>query len=163
MKKHIWKIICLAIIVAVVVYVLYPKGKTSGTIKLFVDGTEIAIDGIPIDFSYVNDSDGNVLIKNSLIKNGNFEFNKSKYAVYLVSFSLKPDLWGEIGQAVKFEVQYFCTYDRAITEFDIKINILSNEGKTIELIASEGNSTISSGEIPIDSLGMTISVFIPSP
>ena len=116
-----------------------------------------------MEFSFTDDSNGNRYNKRVPLKNGGFSFNESQYAIYHISFSLDPNVWGGAGHGLFFETKYFCTYNKAITEFDIQINIASDEVKTIELVASEGSSTISSGKMPIDPSGMTISAYIPSP
>jgi hypothetical protein len=142
------------------------EGRTSGKIRLFVDGKETEIDGIAVEFSFADDSNGNKFNMSERLKNGSFCFNKNQYATYHIKFFIEPNVWGDAGQAIHFETQYFCAYNRAITEFDIQVNIVLNEVKSVELIAGltgDRFSKISSGKIPIDILGMDISVRIPSP
>ena len=167
LKKYLLILISLLIIIgmAVLIQILKistnEKGKTSGIVKLFVDGDELFIDGNTVEFSFTDDSNGNRFCENNQLVNGSFTFNKSQYALYFITFSLTPDKWGASGQSILFEIQYFSSYSKAITEFDIRV--LVETGKTVELIASEGISRISSGQIPIASTGMKVSVRVPSP
>jgi len=137
---------------------IYDPGWTSGTINLFIDENKITLNNIPVEFSFNDGRFSDI----RYLKDNNFHFRKSEYAIYTINFSLEPSIWENSGQAIDFEIQYFCSYNRAITEFDIQINIITEE-KTIELIAGSGGSIISSGMIPIDLSGMKISVYIPSP
>lgn len=166
MKKIILimiSVVVISIFIITFLFLMSAKGKTSGSVSLFVDGKKKTIDSIPVEFSFTDDSNGSRFIKNSQIKNNRFNFNKSEHAIYSIRFSIEPSLWGGTGQAIQFETGYFCAYSKAITEFDMQINIVTEKDKTIEFIASEGNSTISSNKLPIDSSGMNISVYIPSP
>ena len=165
MKKYVWitsiLLIFICIITMVFIFRTYTKGNTSGTVSLFVDGKEIRIDDTLVEFSYTLYTNGQekIISKNSKIKNGRFNFNESAYSIYWIKFSLEPNLWGDTGDTIQFEIKYFCTFNRAVTDFDIQINVVSEEVKIIELVANGTNSD----KIPIDSSGMTIFVFIPSP
>jgi hypothetical protein len=151
----------------VIVFLVYTsiieKGETSGTVKLLIDGEEAAMDGVFVEFSIADDSNGNKFSESSQLKNGSFSFKESQYAIYFIKFSLDPNMWGDTGEVIGLEIRYFCAYNKAITDFDIQIKIVTEEIKTIELVAGVGESTINSGIIPIDPLGKTISVYIPSP
>jgi len=99
------------------------------------------------------------------LENGGFSFRKSQYALYFINFALDPLMWGESGQTMQFETQFFCAYNKANIDFDIQVNMVSSGVKTVELISGvKGESeAISSGKIPVDSLGTSISIRIPSP
>ena len=140
-------------------------GWTSGTIRVFIDGNERTLNNvtIPVEFSFTEDSNGSTFSGVNESRGNDFTFRRSQYALYFINFSLEPNIWGDSGQAIDFEVQYFCSNRKEAAKFDIRISVITEAEKTVELIASEGNSTISSGIIPIEPSGMTISVYIPSP
>jgi|GEM_PF-6262006 len=141
--------------------VVFEKSGTSGEVTLTVDGRAVAVDGVPVVFTY----DGTEPVsKSGTIRDGKFNFSDSQYGFYYLSFSLDPSMWGGEGQAVHFEIEHFCTYNRALTKFDIHISVddtgMIELETTVKVRLSDGTVTYSdtSDKTPVDPSGMTISV-----
>ena len=164
MKKYRWAIIFLIAITTCALFLNFNiMGSTSGTVRLFIDGEETEIDGVVIELTFIR-GDGNESSVSRQLRNGRFHFNRSQYGMYAINFSLAPDIWDDLGQAIHFEIHYFSIDARAITEFDIKLNVVT-EANMIEVIANAGraHTHISSDKMSIDPAGMIISIHIPSP
>jgi len=161
MKKYILAVALLVIAGIAAVFLLFQlnaSGSTSGTIQLFVDGEEVQIDGINVEFSFAMEDS-----RNGQLQNGRFGFNTSAYGLYAIKFSITPSVWGGGGQPIYFEVTYFNAYHRAGTEFSIQLNVVMANISTVEVVASAGNAFINSGEVLIESSDTIVSVHIPSP
>jgi len=162
LKKYVWAIAILVAtgIAILLLFFMNTTGEVSGTVRLFVDGEEMQIDGADVDILFTgNDSDVRM---GTRLENGRFHFNRNEYGFLTVRFILNQSIWGESERAISFRVSYFNTYHRAITEFNIQVNVMTEEGM-VEMIAGVGTAYESSGKMPIESGGMKIFVSIPGP
>ena len=163
MKKYVWAIaILVAIGIAILLlFFMNTTGEVSGTVRLFVDGEEMQIDGADVDILFTgNDSDVRM---GTRLENGRFHFNRNEYGLCRIRFSLEPSIWRQSGRPINFETEYFNTDPRAITEFDIQVNVTTEEYGMVKMIAGTGTAYESSGKMPIESGGMKIFVSIPGP
>jgi hypothetical protein len=165
LKKYIWVIALLIFLSAVATSLLFitnEVGATSGTVRLFVDGEEMEIDGVVVEFSFTR-AGVHEFSEIRQLENARFHFNIGAYGFYYINFSLDPNIWEELGELVHFEIQYFNTSPRAHTDFDIRIELVSEVDHKIEVAANVGRAGVSSGKVLIEPSGMTIVVRIPSP
>jgi len=140
-------------------------GSTSGSVRLFVDGSQMDIDGTDIRVSF-SQRTGAITPWYSL-ENGRFYFNQSAYGFYAITFELDQSIWGKHSARLDFLVQYFSTYARAVTEFDIHIYVCTEQDYVRMVARVAGDSrTGDSGTVPLDTIYgrmISVSAMIPGP
>ncbi|MCL2674931.1 MAG: hypothetical protein FWE92_06330, partial [Defluviitaleaceae bacterium] len=109
MKKYVWAIAILVAtgIAILLLFFMNTTGEVSGTVRLFVDGEEMQIDGADVDILFTgNDSDVRM---GTRLENGRFHFNRNEYGLCRIRFSLEPSIWRQSGRPINFETEYFNT------------------------------------------------------
>jgi len=141
------------------------RGSTSGVIQLIVDGEEVQICGVAVEFSFtrITVNNSRESSRSGQVQNGRFRFNRGIYGLYVISFSLAPSIWEKAGEIIYFNITFFNTDPRAEREFDIRVNVTTRYESMVEVTAGVGGSVASSGNLLIDPLGTEVSVRIPSP
>jgi len=151
--------IIFGIVAASIILFYGGSGWTSGAVRLYVDGNEVVLNEIPVEFRYNRVGEmGN--LKNSILKGGKFDFKRNIFFDSSIKFSLDPNIWGDDGEPIDFKIVFIHDWEWQNTKFDITINITTDEIKYVELTAQVKSISVSSGMIPIDPSGMEVYVYL---